>query len=181
MKIFKAITSAFAFLIRKTRDALNTPNDPKRIPIWSVSGVQSRLFFPLASILWLAALAKIVYDRRTGIKEHTIDTLLAIMTEFGPMVLAIAAIAMIVSACLATIWQWAYKIRRAIAMNVLDRWIAKMERPAREEGKAEGKTEGRAEGIELGIDWATRKAQAEAQGLPFDEPRPGPTPEEPPE
>ena len=177
MQIFQAIKSSFAFVVRKTRDALNTPNDPKRIPIWSVSGVQSRLFFPLASILWLAALAKIVYDRRTGIKEHTLDTLQAIMTEFGPMVLAIAAVAMIVSAVLATIWRWAYKIRRAIAMNVLDRWIAKMEQPAREEGKAEG----RAEGIQLGIDWATRKAEAEAQGLPFDEPRPGPAPEEPPE
>lgn len=58
-------------------------------------------------------------------------------------------------------------------MNILDRWIDKMDRPVREEAEAKG--------IQLGIDWATRKAQAEAQGLPFDEPRPGPPPEEPPE
>ncbi len=54
-------------------------------------------------------------------------------------------------------------------MTFLDKWIQKMERPAREEGKAEG--------IEIGIDWAIRKIEAEAKGLPFDEPRPRPPPE----
>lgn len=92
------------------------------------------------------------------------------------MVLAIAVIALIISVFIATIWRWAYPIRSAFAMNILDKWIAKMERPAREEAKAKGI----AEGVQLGIDWATRKAEAEAKGLPFDEPRSGPTPEEPP-
>ena len=121
------------------------------------------------------------FKLRHYLKERTLDTLQTIMTEFGPMVLAIAAVAMITSAVLATIWQWTYKIRRAIAMGFLERWIARMERPAREEGKAEGLAEGRGQGIQLGIDWATRKAQAEARGIPFDEPPPDPAPEEPPE
>lgn len=136
-----------------------------------------KFFFSMVSIFSLAALTKIVYDQAIRPREFTLDTVQAIMTEFGLMVLAIAVIAMIISAFIATMWRWAYPIRSAFAMNILDQWIDKMDRPVREEAKAEG----RAEGIELGIDWATRKAEAEAKGLPFDEPRPGPAPEEPPE
>ena len=132
-----------------------------------------KLFFSMVFIFCLAALTKIVYDQAIRPKEFTLDTVQAILTEFGPMVLAIAAIALIISAFIATVWRWAYPIRSAFAMNILDQWIAKMERPAREEAKAEG--------VQLGIDWATRKAEAEAKGLPFDEPRPGSTPEEPPQ
>ena len=55
----------------------------------------------------------------------------------------------------------------------LDQWVAKMERPAREEGYAEGFPIGVEQGIQRVRDWEIRKAEAAAAGLPFDELRPG--------
>ena len=59
----------------------------------------------------------------------------------------------------------------------LDQWIAKMERPAREEGRAEGIEIGIEKGKQRVRDWEIRKAEAEAQDLPFDEPLPGSAPQ----
>ena len=62
-------------------------------------------------------------------------------------------------------------------MRVLDKLYDLLVRPI--ETNAEAK--GRAESIDETMNWANRKAEAEKKGLPFDEPPPQPTPDDPPQ
>ena len=84
---------------------------------------------------------------------------------------------MILSALTTTACLQAYSIRRIFAMRVLDKLYDLLVRPI--ETNAEAK--GRAEGIDETMNWANRKAEAKKKGLPFDEPPPQPTPDDPPQ
>ena len=147
--------------------------------------MQAKIFSPMVISMWTVALAYIIYDDVIQAKTLTPEHVKTATINFGQTVLAIVAIAMILSALITTAWRQAYAIRRIFAMRVLDKLYDLLVRPietnAEARGTAKGRTEGRAEGIDETMNRVNRKAEAETKGLPFDEPPPQPTPEDPPQ
>ena len=184
----KLLITAVALAIRKASEALKAKGGDERIAIWSITSVQAKIFFPMVISMWVVALAYITYDGVIQAKTLTPEDIKTATINFGQTVLAIVAIAMILSALITTAWRQAYSIRRIFAMRVLDKLYDLLVRPietdaeakGQAKGRAEGRTEGRAEGIDETMNWMNRKAEAETKGLPFDEPPPQPTPEKPP-
>ena len=176
----KLLIAALALAIRKASEALKARGGDERVAIWSITSVQARIFFPMVISMWVVALAYIIYDDVIQAKTLTPERVKTAIINFGQTVLAIVAIAMILSALITTAWKQAYSIRRIFAMRVLDKLYDLLVRPIETNAEARGRTEGRAEGIDETMNWANRKAEAEAKGLPFDEPPPQPTPEDPP-
>ena len=142
--------------------------------------MQAKIFFPMVISLWVVALAYITYDDVIQAKTLTPEDIKTATINFGQTVLAIVAIAMILSALFTTAWRQAYSIRRIFAMRVLDKLYDLLLRPIETDAQAKGRTEGRTEGIDETMNWVNRKAEAETKGLPFDEPPPQPAPEKPP-
>ena len=138
--------------------------------------MQAKIFFPMVISMWVVALAHITYDDVIQAKTLTPEDIKTATINFGQTVLAIVAIAMILSALITTAWRQAYSIRRIFAMRVLDKLYDLLVRPIETDAAAKG----RAEGIDETMKWMNRKAEAETKGLPFDEPPPQPTPEKPP-
>ncbi len=143
--------------------------------------MQAKIFFPMVISMSVVALAYITYDDVIQAKTLTPEHVKTATINFGQTVLAIVAIAMILSALITTAWRQAYSIRRIFAMRVLDKLYDLLVRPIETNAEARGTAEGRAEGIDETMNWANRKAEAETKGLPFDEPPPQPTPEDPPQ
>ena len=181
----KLLIIALALAIRKASEALKAKGGDERIAIWSITSVQAKIFFPMVISMWVVALAYITYDDVIQAKTLTPEDIKTATINFGQTVLAIVAIAMILSALITTAWRQAYSIRRIFAMRVLDKLYDLLVRPietnAEARGTAKGRAEGRAEGIDETMNWANRKAEAETKGLPFDEPPPQPTPDDPPQ
>ena len=172
----KLLITAVALAIRKASEALKAKGGDERIAIWSITSVQAKIFFPMVISLWVVALAYITYDDVIQAKTLTPEDIKTATINFGQTVLAIVAIAMILSALITTAWRQAYSIRRIFAMRVLDKLYDLLVRPIETDAEAKG----RAEGIDETMNWMNRKAEAETKGLPFDEPPPQPTPEKPP-
>ena len=185
-----------------------TPQPEDRESIWSISRQDARTFFRLVGVLWIAGLAYSGHRARheptaawnTATAEaggpwphHVGDFVMAALSDFSGVAIAIAIIAMLLTRPLNLTGELIMSLYQAMVNRFVVPVIEAHEARGRAEGveigrskgveigRAEGEEIGRAEGEEIGRaaertewqEWNRRRMDAEAQGRPFDEPPPG--------
>lgn len=156
---------------------LNREHDRARVPIWSVTETEARIFFRAMYVAWVFTLAFIIYDEAAGLTDTAHDGTFArveaVMLRFGNMVIPIAATCITVAITAILAIRFLDGVRRFLmtVTNRLYNWLAQ---PIEARAETRGIAIGEARGIARALGWAQRKTEAESRGLPFDEPPPEP-------
>ncbi len=153
-------------LIRLLQSA--TPEPKTSESVWSVSQRDASTFLRLLSLLWLVGLAYVAF--RTPY-AHTAnltpwwqaagDYTIAVLTEFGPVGVGIAIIALLITRPL--------NLMGELLMSLYQAMVNRYVTPVIERRRAEGRAERDAQWQE----WLQRRADAESKGQPFYEALPG--------
>ena len=148
-----------------------TPRLDDHVSIWSIKARDARTFFRIVGVLWLVALAFIVYKtpyeppvgsnaawRDRG--EFGLD----VLTEFATVGVAIAIVSMVLMRAVNT--------TGGLLMTLYETLANRFVIPVIEAHKAEGREEGRAEAMAEWREWYERRLAAESSGREFREPPP---------
>lgn len=165
-----------SWILRLIRRALppTVPQPEDRESIWSIRRRDARAFFRLVSMMWLAALAYVCHrtaqaspaeDSQPAPARHwwevAGDFALAVMAEFGLVVVGIAILALLLTRPLI--------LTGEILMSLYQAMVNRFVTPVIQQHEARGRATERAQWQE----WNRRRMDAEANGRPFNEPPPG--------
>ena len=154
----------------------STPRRPEPVSIWSVRAHDAKTFFRVAGLLWLVAVAFIVYKTSQVLPQEAAgpvpgawrrsgDFALAVLAEFGTVGISIAILAMLLTRAANTTGVFLMSLYQAM----VNRFVI----PVIEAHKAEGREKGRQEVLSEWRAWNERRLAAEREGRDFGEPVPG--------
>ena len=162
------------------------PQPEDRESIWSIRRRDARAFFRLVSMMWLAALAyvchRVAQAWPAGASqpapalhwwEVAGDFTLAVMAEFGLVVVGIAILALLLTRPLILTGEILMSLYQAMVNRFVTPVIQQHEARGRAVGLEEGQAAGRDAERARWQEWNRRRMDAEANGQPFDEPPPG--------
>ena len=150
-----------------------TPRSQGHVSIWSVAERDARTFFRIAGVLWVAAIAFIVYKSLDDLPPQAVamppqagwlrigDLALGALADFGTVGLAIAILSMMLTRMANYVGEFLMTFYQAM----VNRFVI----PVIEAHKAEGREEGRTEVVEEWRAWNERRLAAEREGRRFDE------------